>query len=297
MSNTMCRSKINYRGVGADGRPIDWMYSWNPGGFGCSMNCPGCWAHDMPFKGRGNGTGKCEKCQRFEVHLHPERLDQPLNTKKPGVVLCNFTSDTFDEKRSESNIHDILVIVSEPHTSQHQFVFLTKNAARCKTMIANFPRIPPNWSIGLTLRNQFDTDQKLSTFLAIRGNLWLSLEPLWGPIMFDGVALLLGDLRRRPMTQSIKGVVIGHDNQRGAPGTDTLDYIRSAVKQCQEARIPVFIKQVWMMKCARCEKHVEPMALGMGCDCRNPVWRHVLVKDPAFFPADLRLRNLPWSAA
>ena len=39
----MGKSNIGYRGIGADGRPVDWYYSWNPFGFGCSCGCDGCW--------------------------------------------------------------------------------------------------------------------------------------------------------------------------------------------------------------------------------------------------------------
>ena len=48
----MGKSNIGYRGIGADGRPVDWYYSFNPGGFGCSRLCDGCWSHAMPFKGK-----------------------------------------------------------------------------------------------------------------------------------------------------------------------------------------------------------------------------------------------------
>jgi len=40
----MNKSRIGYTGIGADGRRVDWYYGWNPGGFGCSRGCKGCWA-------------------------------------------------------------------------------------------------------------------------------------------------------------------------------------------------------------------------------------------------------------
>ena len=83
MAKCMSKSNIDYKGIGADGRPVDWMYAWNCGGFGCSnlADCPGCWSHDMCHR------SACPECAAFHVHLHPERLGQPAATKKPGIVL------------------------------------------------------------------------------------------------------------------------------------------------------------------------------------------------------------------
>jgi protein gp37 len=243
--SAMRKSKIGYTGIGADGRPVDWMYGWNPGGFGCSANCDGCWSKAMPFK------GNCPDCQAFRVHLHPERLGQPAATKKPGIVLCNFTNDWMDPERPDCDVGDVLGAMIQPHI----YITLTKRYSRLGSICI---QCPPGETVyhGITVRNQDDAD-------AAWGNggewaRWVSLEPLQ-----ENVAC---------HWSNYCGVLIGHDNRRGAPGTDTLAHVRSVVQQCQAAGVPVYVKQLWV---------------GPG--------KPTLAHDPSQFPPDLRLRNLPWS--
>jgi protein gp37 len=131
---TMPKSNIGYRGLGADGKPVEWYYGWNPGGFGCSGGCDGCWSKAMTarFQNRPTETAVCEQCRRFEVHLHPERLGLPAATKKPGVVLVNFTCDTFDPSRAELEVRQIgKAALAAPW---HNYVWLTRNAVRLRQL-------------------------------------------------------------------------------------------------------------------------------------------------------------------
>ena len=76
--------------MGADGRPIETVYAWNPGGMGCSNGCDGCWARAIAKR-----NIHCDDCRAFRVHLHEERLCEPVNTKTARLVLVNFTCDSF----------------------------------------------------------------------------------------------------------------------------------------------------------------------------------------------------------
>ncbi len=288
-------SKIDYRN-----EKITKNYSWNPGGWGCSNlpDCPGCWSKSQAsFVG-----GFCPDCKAFRVHLHEERLAAPANTKKPGVVLVNFTCDTWDLKRSSVDIGKILdAALAAPW---HTYVFLTKQAAWLRAFFEGqfgqqFIRDghpPDNWHLGLTIRNQADADAKLPDFLQVQGNKWLSLEPLWDGVDLENAffvttsqqdkaraeaaiadggiapvsALVPGLTYRRA---KIAGVIIGHDNRANAPGTKTLEHIRSVVCQCEAAGVNVFVKQLWM-------------EIG---------GKRKLVHDPEQFPDDLRHRDLPWT--
>lgn len=134
-------------------------------------------------------------------------------------------------------------------------------------LLGPFPAPLKNIYHGLTIRTQAEADQKLAVFLQIPGKLWLSLEPLWGDVA-------LCDPRIGAWIPSygdrVKGVIVGHDNRRGAPGTDTLRHVRSVVKQCRAGGIPVYVKQLWID----------------GNSFR---------RDPAEFPPNLRIRDLPWT--
>ncbi len=261
----MGESKIGYRGIGADGRPVDWYYGWNPGGMGCSAGCDGCWARALAKR-----FSACPDCQAFKVHFHEERLDQPAYTKKPGVVLANFTNDWLDIQRAHLDSFMIYNhMMAEP---RHVYVTLTKNPDH---LYAVQDIGDAHIFHGLTLRTQAEADVKMGIFSQIPGNLWLSLEPLqervsfrwakWAPVI---------DSWHLDSLKPIKGVIVGHDNRPGKPGTDTLEHVRSVVQQCRAAGVNVFVKQI---------HH------------KGRVLRASKPEEFALFPQDIQLRDLPWS--
>lgn len=307
MSKGMPKSKIGYTGTGADGRPVDWYYGWNPFGFGCSnlANCPGCWSHGMCHR------SACPDCAAFKTHMHRERLNQPRDTKKPGIVLCNFTNDWLDAKRPDNDIYEMDKAMFRAREARHVLVTLTKNAKSAAYYLRGGQETKTVFH-GLTIRNQTDADAKLKTFLHVPGNLWLSIEPLQGPLFLDIArpdCAEEDDATDRHCTRcgcvwdeypdahecppgfggSIRGIIVGHDNRRGAPGTDTLEHVRSVVEQCKQAGIPCYVKQLWTWQDID-GKVVDEHDYTVG---KRRYWR--LVTSPNQFPPDLQLRNLPWS--
>lgn len=217
--------------------------SWNPGGFGCSGDCGGCWARAMARR-----FTKCDDCRAFRVHLHNERLDQPKNTKKPAFVLANFTNDWLDRQRSDA---DVLNIGNGMRAGErHTFITLTKQSKRLRAM-TYAGVVPASNTIyhGLTIRNQSELDAKWPVFQTTLGNLWLSLEPLQSAV----------DLT--PCRGRIAGVIVGHDNRRYGPGAETLAHIRSVVQQCKELAIPCYVKQAWWVGRLRREVATLPTDL------------------------------------
>ena len=301
----MSKSKIGYTGIGADGRPVEWYYGWNPFGFGCSnlANCPGCWSHAMCRR------SQCPDCRAFKVHTHPERMGQPAATKRPGVVLCNFTNDWLDPARDKREIDQACCAMDS--APRHVYVTLTKQAGRFAELSHTYRSIdyslyggePANMKVfyGLTVRNQADADAKLRAFLTVKGNLWLSLEPLWGSVVLPDFALW-ADTREpgavRYKAHRLAGVLVGHDSRWGAPGIDTLEHIRSVVQQCQAAGVPVYMKQLHLARCEHCgwlEHANTDCGFGEKCRLCGGRMKWTLEIEPARFPADLRLRSLPWS--
>lgn len=256
--NQMGRSKINYRN---DEVPA--YYAWNPGGCGCSGGCDGCWAR----AGSARMGNHCPKCKAFDVHLHEERLRLPACTSPGGVVLVNFTCDTFDMKRPLADRVKILRAAFE--AKHHNYVFLTKNGIR---MALDFETTAydPFWWLGLSICNQRQADTNLPALLQIpRYRLWLSIEPLWERINMDCVYPVgESDDDGHPLS-NLAGVIVGHDKRPDAPGSGTLDHVRCVVDQCRQANVPVFVKQL----------HIDGKL------------RHT----PEHFPEDLRQRDLPWS--
>lgn len=259
---SMAKSKIGYTND-----KVSWYYGWNPGGFGCSGGCECCWARPL---GR---RMSCPDCKAFRVHLHPERLDWPARTRTPGVVLVNFTCDTFDRQRDIKQVSHIAWATER--ADHHVYVWLTQNAERALWVLRKSDplctRVRPNHYFGCTIRTQAESDERLPVFLQIPGKLWLSLEPLCSDIA-------LCDQRAGAWIRSygdrVKGVIVGHDNRQGAPGTDTLKHIRSVVEQCKAAGVAVYVKQI----------HHD----GKFLRASHP-------HEYAMFPPDLKQRELPWA--
>jgi len=268
----MNRSQIGYDGE---------HFACNSGGTACSNNCPGCWSR-LKVAPRM----QCRECRDNVVHLHPERLKKMVARKKPATILHNFTCDTFDKQRPMVEIGTILS--SAVDAPQHTHIFLTQQTDIDDRWQQYFTR-RPNWYFGCTIRDQQDAAERLGDFLEITGNRWISYEPAWEGIPWVEAAACVHcggtGACHDPYTNEacecqacggvgierhfVEGIIIGHDNRKGAPGTDTLNHIYSAVEQAKAAGIKIYIKQLWVA--------------GKFC------------KKAEQFPADLRLRELPWS--
>ncbi len=246
---TLRRSSIGYVDPN-DPRPV---YEWEPCGYGCSGGCECCWAR----RNARRQVKNCPRCARFEVHFHPERLLGPSETKKPGIVLTCFHADLFDPQRCGDDIASVRLVTTYPPF--HTYVLLTQQPAEMAkwTTGASYTSAWKNCYFGVTIRTQADADTREYMMRFSKGHQWLSAEPLHEDIVLGSDVM------------GIRGVIVGQDRYKGAPGTETLDHIRSVVRQCQEAHVPVYVKQLWI-------------------DGR-------LCHDPADFPPDLRLRTLPWA--
>ena len=222
-------------------------------GFGCSAGCDGCWARRLgPRVGKNIG---CKDCAAFTPHLHPERYGDAAKRKKPAVIGVQFTGELFEPKRLQG---DMIEILQGCECSHHEMVFLTQRPYEMvDAMYKYWDDSPPtNWYTGITIRNGIESrrmDCIPSEFVAP----WISAEPLHEHVW----------LRYR--LEGFAGVVVGCDNRRKIPFDN--DWARDILRQCRDARIPCYIKQI-----------------------RSEDGKRVLT-DPADFPEDLRVRDLPWT--
>jgi protein gp37 len=236
-------------------------FCWNPCGYGCSniCNCPTCWARRQATQ-PGPTQPTCPDCRAFKVHFHPERLEgkqAPASRKKPAVIGVAFLGDLFDKVRPPEQIESTLHAVAD--SPWHTFVFLTQQYERASKWASAwwaYNARGNGWRWGTTCKNQ-DQFAAASEHFGRVPRWWVSAEPLQGPI--------------HPGARVPEGIIIGCDNQVAAPYN--IEWVRETALAFAVAGSKAYIKQLWLPR--------------GGCT--------FLSTNPAEFPADLRLRDLPWT--
>lgn len=158
---------------------IDWpglTHTWNPL-VGCKHRCPYCIAEK--WNNRYHWIPDWNEPQIF-----PERMEAPLNHKKPCSIFVVFLGDLFGNWVSSDFIRSVIAVTETAR--QHTYWFLTKNPHRYK-----FFNFGANCKLGATItgaegwngqRGKFDclmdgglNSPEAKTFVSIeplRGVLW-----------------------------------------------------------------------------------------------------------------------------
>jgi len=108
---------------------IEWTeQTWNPT-VGCtkiSQGCKHCYAETMALRLKAMGVRGYE--DGFSLALMPERLNEPLERRKPTIYFVNSMSDLFHEQVPFAYIERVFEVMLEAR--QHTFQVLTKRADR-----------------------------------------------------------------------------------------------------------------------------------------------------------------------
>ncbi len=252
---------------------IEWtQQTWNPvtGCTAVSEGCRHCYAaamskrlaamgHEDKYGGLINSDGHFNG----KVKLHDDVLERPIRRGKPTMYFVNSMSDLFHQRVPFDFIDKVWATMA--WCSQHTFQVLTKRPARAAEYMSRFPDCAvdmarsvaglnkPNFSmlasvIQIYIRNQpdgafpniwFGTSVEDSDVLhrieqlkqspaAVR---FLSCEPLIGPIDLAG------------KLDGIDWVIVGGESGPKARPCD-LTWIHSIVRDCTNAGVPVFVKQL-----------------------------------------------------
>lgn len=254
---------------------IEWTdASWNPI-VGCteiSPGCANCYAarlaatrlrHVPEYDGLavfGNSTRWTS-----EVRLHPERIEEPLNWRKPRKIFVCDMGDLFHEKVLRDWIVRVFAVMAA--CPQHTFQVLTKRAARMNLLIAGAQakfaeRVElsgdaiatekgwchahqgehwplPNVWLGVSVENQHFADQRIPLLLqtpaAVR---WISCEPLLGPVDLRAPT----EMVRPWLDKQLDWVVCGGESGPNARPMHP-DWARQLRDQCASSATPFFFKQ------------------------------------------------------
>jgi protein gp37 len=205
---------------------IEWTEAtWNPV-TGCTRVSPGC-AHcyALTFAERFRGVPGHPYQNGFDLQLRPERLNQPLEWKKPRLIFVNSMSDLFHEDVPEDYIRQVFDVMKR--AGWHTFQVLTKRSRRLAEIAPRLPW-PDNVWMGVSVENHRWTS-RIEDLRTVRAAIrFLSCEPLLGPLMLD----------LRDIHWVIVGGESGHRARRMKP-----EWAASIRDQCRAAGVPFFFKQ------------------------------------------------------
>ena len=155
---------------------IEWTdKTWNPV-TGCtkiSAGCANCYAECMARRLRAMGQVKYQN--GFNLTMHEDVLDDPVQWKSPHTIFVCSMSDLFHEQVTFEFLD--LVMQTIERTPRHNYQILTKRADRMSEFFSTRP-VPVNAWLGVTVENaqsKFRIDYLRTLDATVR---FLSCEPL-----------------------------------------------------------------------------------------------------------------------
>ncbi|HBL11091.1 MAG TPA: hypothetical protein DD379_06735 [Cyanobacteria bacterium UBA11162] len=206
---------------------IEWTeVTWNPltGCTKISPGCKNCYAERMAI--RLQAMGQPNYRNGFQVTLHEQSLDLPLQWKKPKIIFVNSMSDLFHHHVPDQFIKKVFEVMQKAHW--HRFQVLTKRPDRILAMKDELNWLPNIW-MGVSVENAdytFRIDQLRQTGAKIK---FLSLEPLLGPLY--NLNLI-----------NIDWVIVGGESGPKARPIEA-SWVIDIRNQCQRSEVPFFFKQ------------------------------------------------------
>jgi protein gp37 len=163
----------------------------------------------------------------FQLTLMPERLNEPLERRKPTVYFVNSMSDLFHEKIPFAYVEQVFSVMRQAH--QHTFQVLTKRAERmarfCRTRV-----VPDNVWLGVSVENRKQGVPRIDVLKQVDVRVrFLSIEPL------------LEDLGKLDL-QDIQWVIVGGESGKKARPMQK-SWVTNVKRQCDSAGIAFFFKQ------------------------------------------------------
>ncbi|MFP4336387.1 MAG: DUF5131 family protein [Halothece sp.] len=255
---------------------IQWTdETWNPI-VGCSRissGCANCYAAEAAKSPRLQQFSQYQTVKEWNgiTEFVQSQLLKPLSWRSPKKIFVCSMSDLFHENTPFEWINKVFAVMAL--CPQHTFQVLTKRPERMLEYFTETPnldtiistsrlsmhhvqaRFPlPNVWLGTTCENQAMVDKRVPLLSQVPAVVrFLSCEPLLSPINLSAhLAIEWSEIAedwieawpgQQCYSQKIQWVIIGGESGQNARPCH-LDWMRSLVNQCQQAQIPVFIKQL-----------------------------------------------------
>jgi protein gp37 len=173
--------------------------------------------HAMNAKGYENG---------FQFTVLPERLNIPINTKKPTRFFVNSMSDLFHENMPFEFLDRIFETIK--NTPQHSYQILTKREKIMQQYFANH-HVPENVWLGVTVEND-NSKERINVLKTIDAQIrFLSIEPL------------IGDVGQLELA-NIHWVIVGGESGNQARPMKK-EWVQNIQQQCSNQSVAFFFKQ------------------------------------------------------
>lgn len=206
---------------------IEWTEnSWNPV-TGCdkySAGCKNCYAEKMANRLYAMGQAKYKN--KFQVTLHEQSLNEPLNWKKPSKIFVCSMSDIFHKDVPFEFVDKIFNTMKQ--ADWHIFQILTKRSDR---LLEYSTRIlwPTNVWAGVTVEHK-DYISRIEDLRAVKAPVkFISFEPLLSEIPYT-------DLK------DIQWVICGGESGPHAREVNA-DWVRGIRDMTVNQNIPFLFKQ------------------------------------------------------
>jgi len=221
------------------------------------------------------------------IMLQPWHTFQIL-TKRPAELAERI--DRIIHVGTRERYLDPLMLLSDAISkdfTERQFAVANEwYKANCDQSDRGLCDLPVRWPlrnlwVGTTTEDQERHNQRAPEIVKARAAVhFLCLEPLLGPIAIKWPHRRAGEFFAERESLSIDWIIIGAESGPGARPCD-LVWIESLIKQCHEANVPVFVKQV------RCKNKVITEA--------NQISQLLAraVESIRQFPKDLQIREYP----
>jgi protein gp37 len=215
----------------AENSAIEWTdTTWNPV-TGCtkiSTGCDNCYAARFSERFRGVSDHPFET--GFDLTLRPERLQQPLEWKRPRMIFVNSMSDLFHKDIPKSHIAAVFDTMEK--ADWHIYQVLTKRSPLLMKFINERYRThpaPPHMWFGVSVENEQARSRIAHLQKANISIRFLSIEPLIAPV---------GRLDLR----GIHWVIVGGESGLGARPMRA-EWAIDVRNQYVAARVAFFFKQ------------------------------------------------------